>query len=631
VIHKNVRPANLVLTGDDRVVLINFGLSARWGTSPPAIEEPSTPASDVYGLAVTAHTLLTGAPPGSGAVPRLTGLSDAEAEGVLWALRRGLDPDPTRRPPSPSALLEEIRAGATTLMLPPADPPALEEDVEVEADGTEAAFDPDWDVELDVEAYVESRVEAELADWDVLFDHKAIAGAVREGKVGTGVAVTTEAEPDGDADSWFLPEPDRAAQAARSSRLRGGLVAVLVVLVGVTLLQVRTAQAERNQARRLQMASVAQALAARVDDELAAGRHERAALLARQADLFHRQSGAAPSAEIDRVLRAALTAPNFSRVVNTSRGGLWSLALSPDGTRLASAGSAVRPDGRTLATGGDDPSVRLWDLSAPGAAPVILEGHTERVTSLAFGFAGQRLATASQDGTVRLWDLATTPRSASVLNGHAGAVTAVAFSADGARLASGGADGQVRIWDVAQPAAVATLPAGVGVDSLAYSPDGRFVATGGSDGAVRLWDLAVPGVAPRLLAGHTGPVPGLAFSPDGETLASAGDDRTVRLWPLSGEAPPTVLTGHGGRVSSVAFGSSGDTLVSSSADGTARLWQLGEPATAGAILAKPDVDRSVLADLVCQAVGRNLSLREWRDFVGPGVGYQRSCPELPPG
>ena len=232
------------------------------------------------------------------------------------------------------------------------------------------------------------------------------------------------------------PVRSRTDRAARSSRLRGALAAVLIVLVGVTLLQVRSARAERNEFRRLQLASVAQALAAQVDRELTAGHHERAALLARQADLFDRQTGATRTPEVRRALLAALTGPTFSRLVATTKGGLWSLALSPDGTRLATAGTSVRlvdlgvargrgvalsghlgalgsvafsPDGKTLAAGGDDPTVRLWRLS-PGLAPVILEGHTDRLTSLAFGFAGQRLATASRDGTVRLWDLGTTPR-----------------------------------------------------------------------------------------------------------------------------------------------------------------------------------------------------------------------------
>ncbi|MGH8974291.1 MAG: serine/threonine protein kinase, partial [Acidimicrobiia bacterium] len=191
VVHQNVRPANLIRTGDGRIALVGFGLSAGWGLPRPLMSEPPTPASDIFGLAVTAHTLLTGAPPGPGTVARFSGLSDAEAEGVVRALRRGLDPDPARRPHSPSALLEELRAGASTLMLPPVDVPAADLGVAPSV-AVWADFDvePEADVETDVAALdrpagveVDEQAEIEAAMWAALW---------------AGLDVVTEAEPDAD-------------------------------------------------------------------------------------------------------------------------------------------------------------------------------------------------------------------------------------------------------------------------------------------------------------------------------------------------------------------------------------------------------------------------------------------------
>jgi WD40 repeat protein len=230
---------------------------------------------------------------------------------------------------------------------------------------------------------------------------------------------------------------------------------------------------------------------------------------------------------------------------------------------------SLSPDGRLLGTASADGTAKLWDL-ATAQALVTLTGHRDVVTAIAFSPQGETVATASADHTVRLWNTRSGEQLA-VLEGHTWWVFAVAFSPDGKLLATAGSDGEVKLWNVEERAELNSIrAAGNTVHAIHFSPDSKLVCIAASDNIISVRSVTT-GELVQLLRGHSGTLFALAFAPGSGLLASASNDGTVRLWDLRDRAGATTFEDHRDWTWQVAYSPDGRVLATASKDGTVTL------------------------------------------------------------
>jgi WD40 repeat protein/predicted Ser/Thr protein kinase len=300
---------------------------------------------------------------------------------------------------------------------------------------------------------------------------------------------------------------------------------------------------------------------------------------------------------------------------------------------------AFSPDGRRLASAGDDHIIHIWD-AADGQPVCECRGHTSKVMSVAFRQDGTRLVTAGHDGSVRQWDARSGREVEPPYDRHAAETLAAIYSPDGKRVASAGADGAVRLWraDGRQDQAVLRGHTGA-VVALAFSSDGRRLASASyehetyqGDGTIRFWEAA-PEVALPVLAGHESYVYPVAYSPDGRWIASGSWDHTIRLWDAAtGEACATLP--HSAIVKALAFTPDGARLVSGGdPSGEPLVWDLstgrvqGRMASGvnlrGSVAVRPDGAR--IASFPCDTKdGVAMSIADLA--TGRVVGAESGCP-----
>jgi WD40 repeat protein len=285
---------------------------------------------------------------------------------------------------------------------------------------------------------------------------------------------------------------------------------------------------------------------------------------------------------------------------------------------------AISPDGQTIASGGADQIIRLWD-SASGAERRQLTGNRGWVIDLAFAPAGETLVSAGADGTIRQWNVAD-GKPLREIAAHESHVNALVLMPEANRVVSGGADGHVKVWSLADGKLLSHAKSVEGeVLDLAYLPATRSIASAGDDGMIQIWDQDLQKSRP--LVKHTAAVQALASIRDGRQLASASHDGMILLWDVASGSVTRSMPGHHNRVSALAATTTGGLLASASWDKTVRLWNLqaddspvtlsGHTATALSVALAPD--RSWLASgdsegrIVNWTTDPGASQATWRD------------------
>ncbi len=529
ILHRDVKPENILLDGN-RPLLTDFGIasihgvtsstmvSASWSHAPPeTFRDRRDERSDLYSLASTMHTLISGRPPFSNPAdeslgplvhrllyqppPRLG--PDLAPPALADLLVRSLAKNPAERPQTADELIEGLVAIRATA---PTAAPAAHASA---ATGSASASTRRRPRRRWVRAWAPALV------------------VLAAGGAWYGASLAREAQNEEAGADARAASPPPTAPPAAAERVPPATEAPAVTETTVAL---PAGPAQWN-AGPFEVSGVA----GLDDGRVAAGGSDGLVRLFDPAD------------------------PAASEMVLRGHGGPVSHVI-------------VLADGRVVSSS-DDATVRIWDPMAPGGAPVVLGEASDGALRGMVELADGRLAVARLDGLVQIWDLTRPGAEPVILEGHTDSVRDVAQLPDG-RLVTGGDDNVLRVWDLTRPTTDPVVLEGhtASVWSLVVLPDGQ-VASSSSDGTIRIWNADRPGEEPLVIhyPGGRALVRRMVLLPDGR-LAAVNDLAAVYLWERQDDEGPLVLTDEVDSEEEVSIGLSADgRIITGSRSGEIRL------------------------------------------------------------
>jgi WD40 repeat protein len=293
---------------------------------------------------------------------------------------------------------------------------------------------------------------------------------------------------------------------------------------------------------------------------------------------------------------------------------------------------AFSSDGKTLLSGSNDKTARLWDVQT-GQLLHLLTGHRERIKCVGMSPDGELLLSSSVDSVVKTWSRSQLSArktgdchytiKASSKPMTLGYALPVSPNPDRPYFATGAEHGRVALWHLETGEAIRSIQAHTSaVTALTFSPDGRFLVSGSNNSTIKLWDLESAAEQPVFVINHAhlSQVLSIAISSQTQTIVSSGADRTIKLWNLrNGEKEsPHILKGHAGQVYCIGMSPDGSTIASASADFTVKLWDIQSGKLLQTLIGHLGEVRSVVfspdGSLIASG-GDDLEIKLWRNPI----------------